>query len=145
MVFIVGLLAIIAVGVFTGFTLSQAGLVVHWRRARPPRWQYRAALNGLGAVITAVTTVVFLVTKFTEARGWWCWRYRYSSQCSAGCIATTPGPGVPLASARSRPRRSQADLGGRAGGRSVTARLVRGWMRRQAPVPPDNSDSSLAG
>jgi len=60
------LIPLFAIGVFTGFTLSQAGLVVHWRRARPPRWQYRAALNGLGAAVTAVATVVFLVTKFTE-------------------------------------------------------------------------------
>jgi hypothetical protein len=40
--------------------------VVHWRRARPPRWRSRAALNGIGAVATAGATVVFLVTKFTE-------------------------------------------------------------------------------
>jgi amino acid transporter len=60
------LIPLFAIGVFTGFTLSQAGLVVHWRRARPPRWQYKAALNGLGAVATAAATVVFLVTKFTE-------------------------------------------------------------------------------
>ena len=60
------LIPLFAIGVFTGFTLSQTGLVVHWRRTRPPHWQYRAALNGLGAATTAVATVVFLVTKFTE-------------------------------------------------------------------------------
>jgi len=60
------LIPLFAIGVFTGFTLSQAGLVVHWRRARPPRWRYKAALNGLGAAATAAATVVFLVTKFTE-------------------------------------------------------------------------------
>ncbi|HEV2375585.1 MAG TPA: APC family permease [Streptosporangiaceae bacterium] len=59
------LIPLFAIGVFTGFTLSQSGLVVHWRRTRPRHWQYRAALNGLGAVTTAVATVVFLVTKFT--------------------------------------------------------------------------------
>ena len=46
--------------------MSQGGLVVHWRRTRPPRWRYRASLNGLGAAVTAVATVVFLATKFTE-------------------------------------------------------------------------------
>ena len=51
---------------FTGFTLSQSGLVVHWWRRRPPGWQYRAVINGTGAVITAVATLVFLFTKFTE-------------------------------------------------------------------------------
>jgi amino acid transporter len=60
------LIPLFAIGVFTGFTLSQAGLVVHWRRARPKRWRYRAALNGAGAVATAVATAVFLLTKFAE-------------------------------------------------------------------------------
>jgi hypothetical protein len=60
------LIPLYAIGVFTGFSLSQSGLVVHWRRTRPPRWRYRAGLNGLGAAATAVATVVFLVTKFTE-------------------------------------------------------------------------------
>jgi amino acid transporter len=60
------LIPLFAIGVFTGFTLSQAGLVVHWWRARPPRWRYRAAVNGLGAIVTAVATAVFLLTKFTE-------------------------------------------------------------------------------
>jgi amino acid transporter len=60
------LIPLFAIGVFTGFTLSQAGLVVHWRRTRPPRWRYRAAINGLGALVTAMATAVFLGTKFTE-------------------------------------------------------------------------------
>src|SRR5439155_14511636 len=42
------LLPLFAIGVFTGFTLSQSGLVVHWWRTRPPRWEFRAAINGLG-------------------------------------------------------------------------------------------------
>src|SRR6516162_9086084 len=60
------LIPLFAIGVFTGFTLSQSGLVVHWRRRRPPGWQRRAVINGTGAVITAVATLVFLFTKFTE-------------------------------------------------------------------------------
>ena len=60
------LIPLFAIGVFTGFTLSQSGLVVHWRRTRPPRWQLRAAINGLGATVTAIATAVFLLTKFTE-------------------------------------------------------------------------------
>jgi hypothetical protein len=59
------LIPLFAIGVFTGFTLAQAGLVVHWRRTRPRRWKAKAALNGTGAVVTGVTTVIFLVTKFT--------------------------------------------------------------------------------
>jgi hypothetical protein len=60
------LIPLFAIGVFTGFTLSQSGLVIHWRRFRPPNWRYRAAINGLGAIITAIATIVFLFTKFTE-------------------------------------------------------------------------------
>jgi hypothetical protein len=62
----IALIPLYAIGVFTGFTLSQSGLVVHWWRTRPARWQYRAALNALGAAVTGVATAVFLLTKFTE-------------------------------------------------------------------------------
>lgn len=60
------LIPLFAIGVFTGFTLSQSGMVVHWWRERPPGWHYRAAVNGIGTVVTAVATGVFLATKFTE-------------------------------------------------------------------------------
>jgi len=59
------LIPMFAIGVFIGFTLAQGGMVVHWWRHRPARWRRRAAVNGLGAVVTAVSTVIFLVTKFT--------------------------------------------------------------------------------
>jgi amino acid transporter len=60
------LIPLYAIGVFTGFTLSQSGLVVHWWRTRPPRWRHRAIVNGTGAVVTAAATVIFLITKFIE-------------------------------------------------------------------------------
>ncbi len=60
------LIPLFAIGVFTGFTLAQTGLVVHWRRTRPPGWRRRAAINGLGATMTAVATLVFLFSKFLE-------------------------------------------------------------------------------
>jgi amino acid transporter len=60
------LIPLFAIGVFVGFTLSQTGLVVHWRRERPPGWRRRATINGIGAVITGIATIVFLVSKFTE-------------------------------------------------------------------------------
>jgi amino acid transporter len=58
------LIPLYAIGVFVGFTLSQIGLVRFWREQRPPKWQLRVAVNGLGAVFTAVAVVVFLTTKF---------------------------------------------------------------------------------
>ncbi len=60
------LIPLFAIGVFTGFTLAQSGLVVHWYKHRPPGWRRRAAINGLGAAMTAVATVVFLFSKFLE-------------------------------------------------------------------------------
>src|SRR5258708_710713 len=60
------LIPLFAIGVFTGFALAQSGLVVHWRRTRPPHWRQKAFINGLGAVATAIATVIFLLTKFTQ-------------------------------------------------------------------------------
>ena len=60
------MIPLFAIGVFIGFTLAQSGLVVHWRRTRGSRWRARAAVNGLGAVVTGTATVVFLISKFTE-------------------------------------------------------------------------------
>lgn len=60
------LVSLFALGVFTGFTLSQAGMVVHWRRTRKAGWRMRATINGVGAVATGLATVVFAVAKFTS-------------------------------------------------------------------------------
>ncbi len=60
------LIPLFTIGVFVGFTISQVGLVRHWRADRPPGWRRRAALNGAGAVMTAVAVVVFVSTKFLE-------------------------------------------------------------------------------
>ncbi len=58
------LIPLYAIGVFIGFTISQVGLVRHWLAERSAHWQARVALNGTGAVMTAVAVVVFLVSKF---------------------------------------------------------------------------------
>jgi amino acid transporter len=55
-----------ALGVFIGFTLSQAGMVVHWRRLRTPGWQPRAAMNAFGALLTFLVSVVLLTTRFLD-------------------------------------------------------------------------------
>jgi amino acid transporter len=60
------LIPLFAIGAFLAFTLSQAGMVGHWRR-NPGRGAVRSMLvNGLGAVATGVTLVVVLVAKFTS-------------------------------------------------------------------------------
>ncbi|GAB4248441.1 MAG: APC family permease [Thermoleophilia bacterium] len=55
-----------AVGVFTGFTLSQTGMVRHWWRLRGAGWRHRAFLNGLGAIMTGVVAVVIVTAKFLQ-------------------------------------------------------------------------------
>ena len=60
------LIPLYAVGVFTSFTLSQSGMVVRWFRLRSPGWQRRATMNGIGAFLTGVVTMVVLVTKFVH-------------------------------------------------------------------------------
>ncbi|HEV7759484.1 MAG TPA: APC family permease [Acidimicrobiales bacterium] len=60
------LVPLFAVGLFTSFTLSQAGMVMHHRRLREPRWRVGLAVNALGAASTAVVLVVILVSKFAE-------------------------------------------------------------------------------
>ncbi|MGA2835171.1 MAG: APC family permease [Acidimicrobiales bacterium] len=60
------LIPLFAIGVFIGFTLAQSGLVVHWRRSRGQGWSRRATINGTGALVTAVATLIFLFSKFLE-------------------------------------------------------------------------------
>ncbi len=60
------LIPLYAIGVFICFTLSQAGMVIHWRRTREPGWHRRALLNGIGAVATAAVALVQVATKFTS-------------------------------------------------------------------------------
>ncbi len=60
------LIPLYAFGVFTGFTLSQAGMVVHHVRRREPRWRASAVVNGVGCVATGVVATVVVVSKFTE-------------------------------------------------------------------------------
>ncbi|MHB8661658.1 MAG: APC family permease [Acidimicrobiales bacterium] len=59
------LVPLFAVGLFTAFTLSQSGMVIHHRHQRERGWRRNAAINGLGATATALVLVVVLVSKFT--------------------------------------------------------------------------------
>ena len=60
------LIPLYAIGVFTSFTLSQAGMSVRHLRLREPGWRVGLAVNGTGAVVTGVVTVVIAITKFTH-------------------------------------------------------------------------------
>jgi len=60
------LIPLYAVGAFMAFTLSQAGMVMHWKRVRGPGAVKSMFVNGLGAIATGLTVMVVLVAKFTE-------------------------------------------------------------------------------
>jgi len=55
-----------AVGVFLAFTLSQAGMVVHWCRERGVGWLTHALMNGIGSTSTCLVLVVIVISKFGE-------------------------------------------------------------------------------
>jgi amino acid transporter len=60
------LVPLFAIGVFVGFTLSQAGMVKHWRQQHSSGWLGRAIINGVGAAFTTAALVIELVSKFTH-------------------------------------------------------------------------------
>ncbi len=60
------LIPLYAIGVFTGFTLSQAGMTKHHLRRREPGWRKGIVINGLGAIVSAVVAVIIAVTKFAD-------------------------------------------------------------------------------
>ena len=60
------LIPLYAVGAFLAFTLSQAGMVMHWKRHGGPGSRHSMLVNGLGALATGITTAVVLVAKFID-------------------------------------------------------------------------------
>jgi hypothetical protein len=60
------LIHLYVIGVFTAFTLSQAGMVRYWLRVRTPGWHGRALVNGVGVTATGLVTAIVIWTKFAE-------------------------------------------------------------------------------
>ncbi|MGA3123329.1 MAG: APC family permease [Polyangiaceae bacterium] len=60
------LIPLFAIGAFLAFTLSQAGMVQHWRRVGRPAKHHSLWINAVGAVATGITLVVVVVSKFME-------------------------------------------------------------------------------
>src|SRR5262249_26016342 len=60
------LIPLFAVGVFLAFTMSQAGMVVHWWRRRGQHWRRSLFFNAVGALLSAVVFLTAGITKFTE-------------------------------------------------------------------------------
>jgi amino acid transporter len=60
------LIPLYSVGVFLCFTLSQAGMVKHWREVRESGWQWRLVVNAFGGVLTAVVLAIVVFEKFRD-------------------------------------------------------------------------------
>jgi len=60
------LIPLYMIGVFVSFTLSQAGMVVHWRMLKTAGWRSSAVVNGVGAIVTAIVLVIVAITKAAE-------------------------------------------------------------------------------
>jgi amino acid transporter len=62
---VISLIHLYVIGVFTAFTLSQAGMVRYWHRRKDPGWRKSAVINGFGAFATGVVTLLVIQAKFT--------------------------------------------------------------------------------
>lgn len=60
------LIPLYSVGVFLSFTLAQTGMVIHWKNSNERGWIKRAVINGFGAFITIITTLIIIYEKFAE-------------------------------------------------------------------------------
>lgn len=63
---VTSLIGLYAIGVFISFTLSQSGMFIKWYRLKAKGWVLKAAINGLGAVVTFLTVIVIAITKFSQ-------------------------------------------------------------------------------
>ena len=60
------LIPLYSVGVFISFTIAQYGMFKKWRTTREKNWQYKCWINGFGAMVTAVVSVIVFSTKFID-------------------------------------------------------------------------------
>lgn len=60
------LIPLYSVGVFISFTIAQYGMFKKWRTIKETGWQYKCWINGFGAIVTAVVSVIVFSTKFMD-------------------------------------------------------------------------------
>lgn len=60
------LVAVYAIGVFTGFTMAGVGMVKHHLTHKESKWQIKLVINGLAGIVSFVVVIIFAVTKFTQ-------------------------------------------------------------------------------
>ena len=147
------LIHLYVIGVFTAFTLSQAGMVRYWQRTRTPGWRGRALVNGVGAAATGLVTAIVIWTKFAE--GAWLVTVaipvlvfvmlgvrrhyaRVARRLSAGAAAVASAPG-----ARNRTLLVVEDLGPAAERALAFTRAIAPGGFRAIHVPRRGSDPGI--
>lgn len=121
-----------ALGVFSAFTLSQAGMVVRWLRQRARGWQGRLLMNALGSLTTCVVLLVIVVSKFDEgalARI----RHRYDTVCRA--ISLCPGEDVTLRLPSRRDPVGNTSLKALRYADTVSDRMMAVWVLAEGDAP----------
>jgi amino acid transporter len=63
---VTSLLGLYAIGVFISFTLSQSGMFMKWMRQKKKHWQIKSAVNGFGALCTAIVVIIIAFAKFRQ-------------------------------------------------------------------------------
>lgn len=63
---VTSLIGLYAIGVFMSFTISQSGMFLHWLRLKGRHWHLKAAINGLGAIVTFTAVIIIGFAKFSE-------------------------------------------------------------------------------
>lgn len=63
---VTSLLGLYAIGVFISFTLSQSGMFMKWMRQKKMHWQIKSAINGFGALCTAIVVIIIAFAKFRQ-------------------------------------------------------------------------------
>jgi amino acid transporter len=63
---VTSLIALYAIGVYTGFTMAGLGMVKYHFMRKEPGWKYRSVINGFAAILSFIVGITFVITKFTE-------------------------------------------------------------------------------
>ena len=129
---VISLIHLYVIGVFTAFTLSQAGMVRHWARRKEPGWRRKAVVNGVGAVATGLVTVLVIQAKFSTAPGWSSSR----SRCSIAFFF--------VVNRHYRDRRA-APAGGQRGGHAAARAEQHGRPLRREARPRDEARGLVRG
>ena len=127
------LIHLYVIGVFTAFTLSQAGMVRYWLRLQTPHWRRSAVVNGAGAVCTTIVALLVVQTKFLA--GAWAVTVAIPLLVARFYARQPPLPQGGAAPARGRGggrSRASGDEPGRALGRLLRRVAARGRLVRAA-------------